>query len=454
MYATPGAPPTDRSGPRRSAPAARPLAAAVRAGARGLFSRDPLLRNGHLLAVSSLINAALGALFWVLATRWYDDAAVGLSYSALSAMLLLASIGQLNLSDFLIRFAPSAGRHTRRMVLTCYGVSAVASTAAAGAFLLLVPRAAPDLGFLRSPLPALCFVLATAAYAVFVMQDGALTALRRPGWVVAENIVFAVVKILLLGLGALLALATGILLSWAGALVVALLVANVVLLRHAVPRHERTSPDARPPARPVRYAAADYAGSLFRMAAYTLVPLIVLNHLGPEQSAYYSLAWVVAYVLYLVTRNLGSSLVVEAVRSPERLVEHGRRVMRHSALLLGAGVAVLVAGAPLILDLFGEGYSDSGANLLRLLALSALPNIVVSLAIDVSRARRRLRLAVGLQVALCVLVLGLTTALLPVMGITGAGVAWLAAECLLALPLLLGRARWLATGPADPREAS
>ncbi|MFJ5832432.1 lipopolysaccharide biosynthesis protein [Streptomyces sp. NPDC093089] len=412
-----------------------------------MLSRDPLLRNGHLLAVSSLVSAGLGSFFWVIAARWYDDEVVGVSYSALSVTLLLAGIGQLNLSDFLVRFVPSAGHHTRRMILTCYAVSTSVSALAALGFLLLVPVVAPELDFLLTPVTAAGFVATTAAYAVFVMQDGALTAVRRPGWVVAENVVFACVKIGLLGLGAALALQSGILLSWAGALAVSLLLTNFVLLRRAVPQHVRSSTVAERPAGALRYASADYLGSLFRMAAYTLVPLMVLNALGAEQSAYFSLAWIVGYVLYLVTRNLGSSLVVEAVRSPGQLVEHGVKVLRHTALLLGSAVVLVVALAPQILSVFGEEYAEHGTMLLRLLALSALPNIVVSIAIDLSRARRRLRRAVGLQIAMCVLVLGLTKLLLPVMGITGAGVAWLVTTSLLAAPLLIRRSHWLTAAP-------
>ncbi|MFD8152229.1 lipopolysaccharide biosynthesis protein [Streptomyces sp. NPDC059720] len=441
MYA-----PQETAGPPGAADAAgrtRSLTTAVRTGVARVLPSEPLVRNGHLLAVGSLVNAGVGAVFWLFATHWYDDEVVGVSYSALSASLLLANIGQLNLNDFLIRFLPCSGRQTRRLLLTCYAVTALWSAVVCLVFVLLVPALAPDLAFLRDPLVALWFVAATAAYTVFVLQDGALTAMRRPGWVVAENLVFAVTKIALLAGGAVLALTTGILLSWAGGLLVSLIVANYLLLRRAVPHHERENPEAVRPPRLLSYAAADYTGSLFRMAAYTLVPLMVLNALGAEQSAYYSLAWIIGYVLFLVVRNMGSSLVVEVVRRPERLAEHGLRVLRHSGTLLAAGVAVIVVGAPWILRLFGPGYAEHGTTLLRLLALSALPNLVFSVAVDVLRARRRMRLVVGLQIALCVLVLGLVHALLPVFGVTGAGLAWLAAECLIAAPLLIFRSRWL-----------
>ncbi|CAL9635600.1 hypothetical protein SUDANB108_06223 [Streptomyces sp. enrichment culture] len=417
--------------------------AGLRAGISAALPRDPLLRNGHLLAVASLTNAALGAVFWICASRWYDDRAVGLSYSALSAVTLLACVGQLNLSDVLVRFVPSAGRHTRGLILTCYAAGTACSVLAAVAFLLLVPHIAPDLGFLLTPWTGFCFVAATVGYAMFILQDGALTGVRRPSWVMAENLMFAVVRNVLLAIGAALAVFSGILLSWAGAFAVSFFVVNVYLMRRAVPRHEQGAPETARPPRLVGYAAADYVGSLFRMAAYTFAPLLVLNSLGAEQSAYFSLAWVVGFMLYLVTTNMGSSLIVEAVRNPAQLPAHADRMLRHSGVLLALAAGGTIVFAPGILSLFGPEYSLHGTTLLRLVALSALPNLVVSLAVDVARARRNMRMVVGLQFALCVAVMGLAALLLPVLGLSGAGVAWLTSQSVLALYLLIWRSHWL-----------
>ena len=117
----------------------------------------------------------------------------------------------------------------------------------------------------------------------------------------------------------------------------------------------------------------------------------------------------IAYTLFLASYSHGSSsLVVEAAHTPERLVADARRVLRHSGALLTAAVSLLlVAAAPWLLRLFGPGYAEGATDLVRLLALAALPNLLLGVAIDVARARRTLAWAVGLQVALCVLVLGL-----------------------------------------------
>ncbi|MFC1420352.1 lipopolysaccharide biosynthesis protein [Streptacidiphilus cavernicola] len=432
--------PAALAGPRGPAP--------LRARFGKVLDGEPLLRNGHVLTLSSLLTAALGAAFWVLATSWYDTAEVGRSYAALSAVMLLSGIGQLNLADVLVRFVPASGPHAGRLARCCYLAGAVCTTVVAALFLLLVPVVAPGLGHLRHPATAVCFIAGAAGYSIFVLQDGALTGLRRTGWVLGENALFAAVKAGLLALCGILALGAGILAAWTGALLIALVVTNVFLFRSAVPAHRRAQREAAPPQRLLGYAAADYVGAQFRMAAYNVVPLLVLNRLGPDGSAYFSLAWVIAYTLYMVAYNMGSSLIVEAARAPERLVEQARRVLRHNAVLLAAAVAVLLLAAPWLLALFGPQYSAHGTALLRLLALSALPNLVLSVAVDVARARRRLGWVVLLQAVLCVLVLGLSVLLIPRLGVTGVGVAWLAAECALGLPLLVTLRRWL---PVEPR---
>ena len=427
-----------------------PPPAPARAGAGTVPSGGRLLHNGHVLTLSALVTSGLGVLYWVLATSVYSTASVGRSYAALSAATLLAGIGQLNLADVLVRFVPAAGRHTARLALRCYSAAIVFTTAVAVLFLVVVPLISPELDYLRQPVAAVAFVAATAGYAIFVLQDGLLTGLRRPGWVLGENAVFATVKVLLLGGLGLLAVGSGILLSWVGALAVALVITNTYLFRSAVPAQERAGRDASMPPRLLRYASADYLGSLFRLVAYTVVPLLVLNRLGSTQNAYFSLAWVIAYTLFLAAYNMGSSLVVEAAHDPEHLVADARRVLRHSGALLGAAALLLIVAAPWLLRLFGAGYAEHGTMLLRLLALAAVPNLLLDVAVDVARARRRLAWAVGLQATLCVLVLGLCAWLLPVLGIAGVGVAWLVAECLLGLPLLLTLPRWLARPEPSP----
>lgn len=408
-------------------------------------SKDQLLRNGHVLTFNSVVTAALGAGYWALAARWYPADAVGRNYSAVSAMMLLAGVGQLNLTNVLLRFVPTAGDRTRRLVTRAYLAACVFTVFLAGMFLLLVPVISPGLLFLRHPLLGGCFIMAAAAYAVFVIQDGVLTGLRRPDWVVLENAVFAVGKIVLVGVLAIVLKPVGILVSWALALVLAISLTNGYLYASAFPRHAGMPPDERADAsRPTTgYIAADYVAALFWLGATALLPIIVLNSLGPDQAAYFSLAWLAGFSLYQLNASMGESLVVEAANDPAQLLKHCRQVLRHTGMLLLAGTLLLVPLAPLVLRVFGTDYAENGAGLLRLVALSALPNLVVITAVSACRAQRRMRMLIGILAVVCLLATGLTLLLLPVIGIAGAGAGWLIAQTVVAVWLWLQKPLWL-----------
>ncbi len=409
---------------------------------RHTLSSEPLLRNGQLLSISSLLTSALGAGYWALATRLYSPATVGRNYSAISAMMLLAGIGQLNLTNVLVRFVPAAGRRTRTLVSRAYLAAITTTMLLATGFVLLVPALSPDLGFLHHAVIGGCFIAATAGYGLFIMQDGVLTGLRRPDWVVLENAVFAVVKIGALAVPVLTAALAGILLSWVLALAVAIAVTNTFLFTRALPR--QAAPAQAPADAPTPgYILGDYLGCLLWLAATTLPPLIVLNTLGAAQAAYFSLAWVIAYMLYLVSANMGSSLIVEAATDPAQLTRNCRRILTHTAALLTAAVLLLTITAPEFLRIFGPDYARHSTGLLRLLLLSALPNLVVATAVSVSRARRRIATAVAILAAVCLTTLGLILLLVPVLGIAGAGAGWLIAETAVALALLARPRAWL-----------
>ena len=194
-----------------------------------------------------------------------------------------------------------------------------------------------------------------------------------------------------------------------------------------------------------RYVTADYFASLLWTATTSLLPLIVLAIAGAKQSAYFFLSWTVAYTLYLLSRNLGMSLVTEGARAPQRLYEFALRTLAQSAKIvvpLAVAVALL---SPVILRLLGPDYVDGASILLPLLVLSAIPNVVISTFLAAARVQRRMRAVVVVTAAMSISTMGLSVILLDRYGLTGVGVAWLVAQSLIAIALLLTelRAVWL-----------
>src|SRR5215212_5401236 len=106
----------------------------------------PLYRNGYALILSSTTTSALGLVYWVLAARFYPTEVVGVNSAILSAMMFLSLVAQMNLGGMLIRFVPSAGWVTRRLIAWAYAASVLAALVVCGVFFLGVDFFAPSLG--------------------------------------------------------------------------------------------------------------------------------------------------------------------------------------------------------------------------------------------------------------------------------------------------------------------
>jgi O-antigen/teichoic acid export membrane protein len=412
--------------------------------------RTPLYRNAYALMLNTGLTSALGFVYWLVAARVYPTEVVGLNSAALATMMFLAGLAQLNLPSVLIRFIPQVGRGARRLIYLATLATLTAGLIASVVFVWGSPAWAPSLSALRyDPWLAGGFVLATALWGVFSLQEGILTGLRRATWVLARNAAFAVGKIGLLVLFGTLFPAYGIIASWA--ITAALLLGPTgLLVRRQLARGPTgggLSPAAGSRSEIARYAAADYVGAMAGLAATMLVPVLVTEKAGPTATAHFYLAWTIAYSLYLLAPGMGSSLIVEAVLDPDRLVAYTKRAFVHTARLLVPLVLVLELAAPYVLSLLGESYAAEGTTLVRLLVLSALPNIVVTLFTSVARAQKRMTAVVVVLVTQCASVLLLSYVLLGAVGITGVGLAWLISQTVVAVVLLALRGYFLRPTP-------
>jgi len=407
--------------------------------------RTPLLRNGYALLLGSFTTSTLGFLYWALAARFYDPGAVGLNSAGLSAMLFLSGVTQLSLSGVLVRFISQAGAKTNRLVGVSYLVSMLLVVPVCVIFYIGLDWWAPSLHFfLDSPFKLGLFIIATMSWSIFALQDSALTGLRQAIWVPLENTLYALAKIGLLFVFAALIPRYGVLVSWNIPVVLLILPVNLLIFARLIPKQNlnRTGIETTQLFRPVlQYIGGNYLGSLFFLAYTTLLPILVTEIAGSSANAYFYLPWIIMNSLLLVSTNMTMSLTVEAAREQDRMDAYGRHIMAHTLKLLGPIILLVLLGAPYILQLFGKNYAAGGVTLLRLLALSLLPHMIISLYISLARVKNRARGILFTQAVLCFLVLSLSYLLLPVFGIAGVGIAWLTSYSLVAGFLLATQLR-------------
>jgi O-antigen/teichoic acid export membrane protein len=407
--------------------------------------RLPLHRDGYALAANSAFTAVTGLVYWVVAAHQYGPRDVGVNAALISSMMFLSGIAGLNLANVVVRFLPEAGRRTARLTVIAYAAAAATALTVGLVFVLGVGEWAPALDFLRDDLLlGGWFLVSTLGWCLFAIQDSVLTALGRAVWVPLENAVFALLKLGLLVVLAALMPVYGIFVSWTAAMLVSVVGVNAVIFTWLMPRRppdvaERLTTLRTPAFR--RYFAADYMYSVAWMSGTNLMPLVVTAVAGPAANAGYALAWAVSLPLYAFAASIGMSLVLHGSREGASPAELERKAALQGARVLLPSVLVAVVLAPQILTLFGSGYSAAATTVLRLLALSALPYFVLTLAISVARIERRLGPAVVAWAAQAVLALGLAVPLVSALGVTGAGVAWFASQCTVASVVLVLRVR-------------
>jgi O-antigen/teichoic acid export membrane protein len=407
-------------------------------------ARTPLYRNAYALMLGTAATSGLGLLYWALAARLYTPPDIGVNAAAISTMMFLSGIAQLNLSSALLRFIPRAGHATARLTSYAYLISLAAAVGVSAVFLLGYAAWAPAQRFLEDGPFALWFLAATAMWCVFVLQDAVLTSLRQAIWVPIENTIFAILKIALLAAFAVALPRYGVFASWTIPVALSLLPVNLLIFRRLVPAHARATAGQAAlvePAQVARYVAGDYLGSLFSLASTMLLPALVLGLAGASGSAYFYAAWTIVYSLDLIASNMAASLTVEGAADQASLAAHARGALINIARLLVPLVLLVLAGAPFILRIYGASYAAEGAPLLRLLALGSLPKAINVLFYGLARVRRRVAEIALAQGAACALVLGLSYLLIPSHGIVGVGLAWLAGQTAVALVVSLARLR-------------
>ncbi len=399
---------------------------------------DSLLRSADALIVSTVAASVSGIAYWIVAARAYPEHVLGEQSAAISTMLMLSNFAQMNMFFTLGRFVPTAGRATGRLIASVYAASAALSVVLGVGFVALVPVVSENLAALfTGPAMVVAFVLGVALWSLFALQDGVLTALRRATWVPVENALFGLVKLVLLVVFAGVFVSGGIFASWTIPTLLAVVPVNLLIYRRLLrARAAPGAPDGTFSFASIRrFVAVDYVSGLFLQSYTTALPLVIVATLGAQANAEFYVAYVVIAAVDLVSVNLATSLLVEGAHDEARLAEYTRRILRRSAQLLLPAVIAIELGAPYFTHALGHGYADGSTTLLRLLALGSLARLLNIVYMAAMRVERRVGRVVATQAALSAIVLSLTFALSPSIGVDGIGVAWLTAQVAVAVAL-------------------
>jgi O-antigen/teichoic acid export membrane protein len=386
-----------------------------------LASRSLLVNAIYILGVN-IVPAGMGFAFWGLASRFYLPADIGLASAVISAGTLVSGIAVLGTHTGLIRFLPESAC-PERFLNTVYSWVALAAILLACVFLAGLPIWAPALAVLREKrIYLLGFLILVTSVALSTLVKATFVAQRQSKYALIYTFLTNSIRLPLViwgvGLGA-----PGLVAPIMLAFLLTLLISVLVLLPKVMPGY-RPRLDLRQSdlADLLPYSIGNFVADLSLQMNQTILPLLVLNILGPSASGHAYIAIMLGGMLTAPSAALGRSTFAEGAHLPGRTND-----LLSQAVGIGLFVTVLLASvaggaAPWVLMPFGHEYSVEASGLFRWLAAGAPFTVLNQFIFTRLRLQKRIGQLVLASATLTILSLGITAALLPRISISGVGV--------------------------------
>lgn len=386
------------------------------------MARDPLMVNSFFLMATTALGAGAGFVFWILVARLFPAADVGRASSLLSSVSLLSYFSLFGLSSTLVRHLPTSTRQAEE-TSTAITTVLLASCLISGGFVVIVPWAAPQLDFLHtSPLHAVGFVVLAAGAAVNLLTDSVFVAFRATKVNLAVNgVLMSLVKlglpVVFIGAGPF-----GIFAASGVASAVAA-TASVMAIRRGLRVRVRPSFSWRTFRSTLGYSLSSYLSGSLNLIPQIVLPIVVLQQLGPVPAATYFVAFQIANLVNSASYAIGEALFSEGSQEGAALGPIARRSAKAILAATVPSVLLVVALAGPVLRLFGPTYAAEGRQTLTVFTVGALAVAFNTWASFLLKVTRQLLAMVVSNIVLAAVVLAIALGRLD-HGLEWAGIAW------------------------------
>jgi O-antigen/teichoic acid export membrane protein len=416
------------------------MKAALLSWTRSRFERLDMLHSASLwLLAGTGLTAVFGFVYWIMATRLAPAGPIGQASAAMASIAVLQSLADFGLAVSLLHYTASHKHDPAKLSSTVMAASITACGAATVGFLVLIPWLSPGLVVVRQSVwLALTFALTAVSNAALGVQDAVVLANGRPQYLFWRHAGISLFKLLLLYplLEYMADDFQALFLASALPVIAAAVWANASVLPRLTPGFHLVKLFSFPLLTGlVRYGISNHAGNLLWGLPALLLPVICVNRVSAEGTAYFTVSWTLLNLVLLAPRAVAPALLAEASRQRSARLAKGRRAF---GLMLRLSVLPMVAlwfgGSLLTARLFGLEYTNT--LLLHILLLSALPYIFNSTYTSLLRASEALA-----ELILVCAVSGIGTvviaiALAPGWGETGIATGWLVGQVLAAMVAL------------------
>jgi O-antigen/teichoic acid export membrane protein len=190
-----------------------------------------------------------------------------------------------------------------------------------------------------------------------------------------------------------------------------------------------------------KYSVGNYLVSILAATPSFILPIMIVNRLSGEQNAYFYVAWTIASITFSIPSAASQSLFAEGSHFEDKLRINANKAIRFALVLLVPAIILLVVLGKWLLLLFGASYSSNALTLLWILGSSSIFVGINSIYFTILLVRHRIKELLVLRGLIAIAVLAASVLIMPAMGIVGIGYAWLGAQALVSIYVVLA-IRW------------
>jgi O-antigen/teichoic acid export membrane protein len=173
-----------------------------------------------------------------------------------------------------------------------------------------------------------------------------------------------------------------------------------------------------------------------------ILPLLIISIIGAEANGYFYIAWTIAATIAFIPASLSNSLFAEGSNEEKGLETKIINSLSLVIVIMIPIFLVVIIFGGLILKIFGAAYAANATSLLQCLIIAQFPLSVNQIYFGVLRIQKNLKPLIILGITIAVLTTAISYWLLPILGIVGVGIGWLASQAVTALWILSKQHWW------------
>lgn len=402
--------------------------------------KTQLVRATFSLLLTTGLTSIVGFVFWQIVTKYsgYSASDVGQA-TTLMAIVSTASILSISGINPAIVLALSSRKDEVEYKRTVHGHAIIAATVSGLITLVgetVLVLSSPEYGFLQDPAVFIVGVLTGALAAGGATVDATSMALHKSGLVPLRNTGQSILKLgliipfVMLGMSApVSATLTALIGGW---------ILTEIVIYKISGRFFFKKDDIKYAWKLINKNLGHHQiASLGATLPPVITPLIVTAMIGTAESAIFSIVWMIGALFFTISPSVSNAILSSTANRND--INLAQRIKQSSViifLLMIIPLILVIIFPEQILSIFGEAY-QAGGMLLLVLSLSALPDAVTNISVAYLRLKGDLKPASILNVGMGVITIALVIILTPSLNIVAPGWAWLVAQSLGSIGILI-----------------